>query len=240
MLISSVTLSIGSLNLTRAMQRMLLSSSRLSCRVLATARTQRQITRTIAGQERGKTPTAAEIKKNVPELWVRKMKTFFAFADVNGDGIVDSEDYKMYEKLLAENAEAMNVSKGRIEQFKKTLSELWMGQIGGGEFQWTENKYLETIFEFVSRPGAEEYFRRSTGRMFDLFDLNEDGFISKNEYGVMLHDSPWTIVAFSSVDMNRNGEISKEEFVQGYLDFWFNFADETNPSKYFLGPLVKM
>ena len=219
---------------------MLLSSSRLSCRVLATARTQRQITRTIAGQERGKTPTAAEIKKNVPELWLRKMKTFFAFADVNGDGITDFKDYKMYETLLAESAAAMNVNKDRIEQFKKVFSELWMEQIGGGEYQWTENEFLETMFEVVSRPGAEEYFRQAGSKMFDLFDLNQDGIISKNECAVMMQGSPWTIVAFSSIDTNRNGVISREEFVQGYMDYWFNFADETNPSKYFVGPLLKM
>ena len=45
----------------------------------------------------------------------------------------------MYKMLLAENAAANNVSKDRIEVFKKNLSELWMEQIGGGEFQWTEN-----------------------------------------------------------------------------------------------------
>ena len=222
------------------MQRMLLSSSRLSCRVLATARTQRQITRTIAGQERGKTPTAAEIKKNVPELWVRKMKTFFAFVDVNGDGITDSEDYKMYETMLAETAAAMNVSKDRIEQFKKVLSELWMKQIGGGEYQWTENEFLETMFEVISRPGAEEYFRQAGSEMFGLYDLNQDGFISKNECAVMLKGSPWTIVAFSSIDTNRNGKVSRKEFLQGYMDFWFDFADETKPGKYFVGPLLKM
>ena len=185
------------------MQRMLLSSSRLSCRVLATARTQRQITRTIAGQERDKPPTAAEIKSNVPELWVSKMKTFFAFCDVTGDGIVNSEDYKMYEMLLAENAAANNVSKDRIKVFKKNLSELWMEQIGGGEFQWTENGFLETMFEVVSRPGAEEYFRQAGSKMFDVFDLNQDGSISKDEFKVRLHGSPWTIVAFSSVDTKQ-------------------------------------
>ena len=104
------------------MQQMLLSSSHLSCHLLATARTQRQITRTIDGQ----TPTAAVIKKNVPELCVRKMKTIFKFCDVNGDGLVNSEDYKRYKKLMAENAAANNVTKDRIEVFSKILSELWI------------------------------------------------------------------------------------------------------------------
>ena len=217
------------------MQRMLLSSSRLSCRVLATARTQRQITRTIAGQ----TPTAAEIKKNVPELWVRKAKTFFAFYDANGDGVIDFEDYKLFESMMEKYASANNVSSDRIKKFKTSLYELWTKQIGGGEdFQWTENKFLQTMFEFVSRPGAEQYIRHAASEMFDLADLNQDGSISKEEQKVMLGGSPWTIIVFSAMDKNRNGEVSREEFVQTYLDFWFNFADETNPSKHFVGRLV--
>ena len=217
------------------MQRMLLSSSRLSCRVLATARTQRQITRTIAGQ----TPTAAEIKKNVPELWVRKAKTFFAFYDANGDGVIDFEDYKLFESMMEKYASANNVSSDRIKKFKTSLYELWTKQIGGGEdFQWTENKFLETMFEFASRPGAEEYVRHATSKMFDLTDLNQDGSISKEELKVMLGGSPWMIVVFSAMNTNCNGEVSREEFVQAYLGFWFNFADETNPSKHFVGRLV--
>ena len=223
------------------MQRMLLSSSRLSCRLLATARTQRQITRTIAGQERGKTPTAAEIKKNVPELWVRKAKTFFAFYDTNGDGMIDFEDYKLFESMMEQYGAAHNVSSDRIKTFKTSLYELWIKQIAGGEdSQLTENKFLEAMFEVVSRPGAEEYFRHAASEMFDLADLNQDGSISKEEYKVMLGGSPWTIVVFSAMDTNRNGEVSREEFVQGYLNFWFNFADESNPSKHFLGRLLDL
>ena len=40
--------------------------------------------------------TAADIKKNVPDLWVRKMKTFFAFYDQDSDGVVDSDDYSNF------------------------------------------------------------------------------------------------------------------------------------------------
>ena len=75
--------------------------------------------------------------------------------------------------------------------------------------------------------------------MFDLANLNQDGSISKEELKVMLGGSPWTIVVFSAMDTNHNGEVSRK-LVQGYLDFWFNFADETNPSKHFVGRLVDL
>ena len=89
------------------------------------------------------TPTAAEIKKNIPELWVRKAKTFFAFFDNNGDGIMNIEDYRLGEKYIVETALANNVSDDHIQKYKAGAYKLWVEEIGEGEdFQWTENKFL--------------------------------------------------------------------------------------------------
>lgn len=186
-------------------------------------------------------PTAADIKKNVPELWVRKMKTFFAFYDQNCDGILNSEDFKMFEALAESNALSKNVDKEQIEKFKNAMRKLWMSQISQGseKFEWTENQYLEHIFAAVSQPGAEEVFRDAAREFFNLMDLNGDGFISKEEDKAMRGGYPWSIVAFTAMDANRNGEVSRDEYIQTFVDFWFNFADDTNPSKHYMGPLVQ-
>ena len=107
------------------------------------------------------------------------------------------------------------------------------------EFEWTENQFLERMFAVVSRPGSEEFFRNAGRELFNLFDLNGDGFISKEEDKATRGGYPWSIVAFAAMDTNRNGEVSREEYVQTFVDFWFNFADETNPSKHYMGPLVQ-
>ena len=187
-------------------------------------------------------PTAADIKKNVPELWVRKMKTFFAFYDQNCDGVINSEDLRIFKEVCTKHALAQNVSREQIKRFETVMNELWKDQIAEGDenFEWTENKYLERMFAVVSQPGAEEFFRNAGRELFNLFDLNGDGFISKEEDKVMKGGYQWSIVGFAAVDTNRNGEISRDEYLQAYVDFWFNFADETNPSKHLLGPLVKM
>ena len=177
--------------------------------------TTRSVIRTIAGQDR--TPTAAEIKKTVPELWVRKMKTFFALYDRNDDGIVTIEDYRMFEDRAVAIARADNVGGEQIKRFQTRMRDLWIRNIAGGEdVQLTENEFLEVMFEAVSRTGAEALFRDFAHGMFDLVDLNQDGVIGKEEDRAMRGGDPWSIVAFSSLDTNKDGEITREEFEQAY------------------------
>lgn len=217
---------------------MLPAFNRLSWRQLA----RRQIVRTIAGQDPTPTPTAAEIKKTVPELWVRKMKTFFTFYDVNGDGVLTNEDYRMFEGMVVANARANSVNEEDIKRFKSRLETLWIGNFAGGQerFQWTENNFIEVMYESVNRTGSEAQFRNVSHELFDLTDLNQDGTITKEEYRAMRGGDPWSIVAFSAMDTNKDGDITREEFEQAYMDFFFNFADDTNPSKHLMGPLVKL
>ena len=221
---------------------MLPAFNRLSWRLQLAARPRRQIIRTIAGQERTPTPTAAEIKKTVPELWVRKIKTFFAFYDVNGDGVLTDEDNRMFEGMVVANARANNAREEDIKRFKSRLETLWVGNFAGGQeqYQWTENNFIEVMYESVNRTGSEAHFRDVANDLFDLSDLNQDGTITKETYRAMRGGDPWTIVAFSAMDVNKDGHITREEFVQAYMDFFFNFTDDTNPSKYLMGPLVKL
>ena len=207
------------------MQRIVLLSQRFGCatsRLLSGARTLQtgQIFR--SAHNEGPIATAADIKKNVPELWVRKMKTFFAFYDKNSDGVVNNKDYKIFmEDICVSNAVAKNVSKEQIEEFKTKMDKLWIDEANGGNenFEWTENKYLELMFALVNRPGTEEFFRHAATEMFKLFDLNGDGSISKDELKAVLGGSPWSIVSFAGMDTNRNGEVSLEEYVQTNVDF---------------------
>ena len=43
---------------------------------------------------------ASELKKIVPEFWIMKMKTTFAWADVNGDGYLTEQDYASWIKEM--------------------------------------------------------------------------------------------------------------------------------------------
>lgn len=48
------------------------------------------------------------------------------------------------------------------------------------------------------------------------------------------------IVAFSAIDKDMDGFITCDEYVEAAMEYFFNFADESKPSKHFFGPLVKL
>ena len=72
-----------------------------------------------------------------------------------------------------------------------------------------------------------------------------DGMISKAEHRCFFEarkqiDPNGAIVAFSAIDQDMDGMISCDEYVEAAMEFFFNFSDETKPSKHFFGPLLKM
>ena len=193
-------------------------------------------------QKHNKHCTAAEIKKMVPELWVRKMKTFFAFYDFNGDGVLTHEDHKLFASSVQTAARADQVDEERIKRCLNDLNTLWIEDLAGGqeEWTWTENMFLEVMFESVSRPGAEARYRAVADMLFDLTDIDKNGTISKEEYRALRGGDPWSMVAFSAIDADKDGFITREEYVHATMEFYFNFGDDTKPTKHLMGKLVEL
>ena len=87
--------------------------------------------------------------------------------------------------------------------------------------------------------------RKEWNNNFTVMDVNKDGVISKAEHRRFFEarkqlNPNVAIVAFSAIDKDMDGFINRDEFVEVALDHFFNFSNETNPSKHFFGPLVKM
>ena len=109
----------------------------------------------------------------------------------------------------------------------------------------TEYMFIEKFGNVVSKEGAEDKMRKEWRDVFEVMDLNQDGVITKNEYRLFFEarknvDPNGAIVAFSAIDKDMDGKITCDEYVNAGVEFFFNFADETKPSKYFFGPLLKI
>ena len=98
------------------------------------------------------------------------------------------------------------------------------------------------MFLIVTAENAEASTREEIRGLFDLMDLNKDGKISKTEHrrwfeAMKSVDPNASIVAFSAIDKDHDGVITREEYSEAHMEFFFNFADETKPStEVFLWP----
>ena len=203
--------------------------------------------KTRATTERYQSTKANKLKKLIPEFWIMKMKTSFTYHDVDGDGYITQKDFVFWAKEMEKLFPNMR------EEQKKTLeiqqSRLWGelldGKGKGPDYKVTESMFIEKFFNVVSKEGAEDKMRKEWHDVFEVMDLNQDGVITKNEHRLFFEarknvDPNGAIVAFSAIDKDMDGKITFDEYVNAGVEFFFNFSDETKPSKYFFGPLLKI
>ena len=123
--------------------------------------------------------------------------------------------------------------------------ELFDGKGKGPDYKVTESIYIEKFFDLVNQDGAEDSMRKAWRDIFEVMDLDQGGSITKDELRLFFKsrkniDPNGAIVAFSAIDKDLDGKITCDEYVNAGVEFYFNFADETKPSKYFFGPIVNM
>ena len=189
---------------------------------------------------------ARDLKKVLPELWIVKMKTGFDWHDVDGDGYITEKDVAKWVKEVNRLLPDMSEEQKKILISKHSIWEDVLGGKGKGpDYKITESMYIERFFDIVNQEGAEDMIKKEWEKSFKVMDINGDGVISKTEHRCLFDawknfDPNGAIVAFTAIDENMDGKITCDEFVKAGTEFFLNFTDETKPSKYFFGPLVKM
>ena len=76
--------------------------------------------------------------------------------------------------------------------------------------------------------------------LFDIIDSDNDGSISVHENAVFFQisnlDLKYVPEAFQAIDNDKNGVISRDEFVAAYEEY-SRGTDESHPSRLMFGPL---
>ncbi|XP_013380814.1 sarcoplasmic calcium-binding protein-like [Lingula anatina] len=175
------------------------------------------------------------------EIWKRKFRTLFRSNDVDGDGYLTRRDFELSAHrvtayMCLDENEAKKVLKNRLDIWEEMTRDI--GKPDGSRV--SEDEYISNFLQTVNtsyRDSAVSF--ASTD--FDSIDLDGDGFISPKEHEAFFYS--WGIPTersadvFKTLDRNGDGLISKEEFIQGAMDFSFT-EDENNPYNNFLGPLA--
>ena len=163
--------------------------------------------------------------------------------DVNKDSCISRKDFELMSKRLSEHSRmTKEQAESAYKEFMKVADAL---KFKPGVKISIEEAAQQASKALLATPLEENrvllYGQHNI--LFDIIDTNKDGHISVGEYKVYCHVmAPATseeeiIHSFSTIDANKNGEISREEFLAAAEDFLLG-VEETELSKVFFGKLL--
>lgn len=173
-------------------------------------------------------------------FWRRKMRTFHGLLDVDKDGVISFDDFKL---LANRFVELGHLSEKHQTEFHNLIQNIWMKQWGCIDPYnlVTTEQYLEDMKNVINDPERRKKVHHFLPYIFKAVDNDKNGVISLPEFHlffkcVNLSDED-AVSSFFSIDTNNDGQIQFKEFVTLGRQFFIS-DDENDASKLFWGPLV--
>ena len=160
----------------------------------------------------------------------KKLVYFFQLLDLNRNNLLEINDFSdMVEQVRARldfeegSKEHKNIADKATRFFHQLVSDVSpKNQQAISEKEWV--KYFEKKLGGKKKEAALEKYQELIFRyMFDFFDHNRDGFITKNEYRIFFEifgaDPDYCDKSFSQLDKNGDNKISRYEILAAIEDF---------------------
>ena len=167
--------------------------------------------------------------------WIKKATRTFAMFDMNSkDGRVDYQDFS---SILRDVAAMCKPSKAELENgyriLEKAAKEIGIGpnDMGQNLEEWIEGQRKFGTAELAREARGEPMmFKMFHNALFDIVDTNKNGTIDLDELTVMCQahakvDEAKCKIAFDKIDKNKDGVISRKEFVDTYFANFFAIND---------------
>ena len=176
---------------------------------------------------------------------LKKMRIRMMKLDVNKDGFISREDYEL---MVTRLYEYRKLDADKAEQTRNAFMYLadMLGLKPGVRIPLEEaaqNANKEYLDLATSADKGSSLLQKSHNLIFDVLDINKDGRISLDEFKVYFHimapsvDEADIIHSFNIIDGDRNGEITRKEFINAAIDFFHGF-EETSIYSAFFGRLL--
>lgn len=123
--------------------------------------------------------------------WIRKMRTVFRRFDSHGRGVVGIDELlDIASAILSEFPKSDNFFGDQLVQ---AMIHLWYGVIciEGAEYQRTritmnENAFVKAMGQCINKTFKTEFFENLVRPLFEIGDLDKDGFLQQNEMGSLI------------------------------------------------------
>lgn len=178
------------------------------------------------------------------EIQKRKIHHFFNVLDIDKNGYLQPEDFVNVGRRIIDKVELGHESRAAKlilikshRLFVQLLTDANNPELSLTLWDWIEF-FKDQLFEGGNNGVLEYYIHRTSRHIFDLFDMNRDHFISREEYLDMLaiYNIPQdkTERSFDELDANNDNLISSDEMVNGLRNF-FKSNDENAPGNLIFG-----
>lgn len=160
-------------------------------------------------------------------LQIEKQTHFFNILDFDRSGTIEKEDFEAIGENLClvrdfdMDTEAYDTVMGMTASIWGHLLPFVEGDHGTLD-QWL--KFMSSLLDPSNLETYKKYVLNFTSTLFKLFDINDDGFISQNEYidlfiGLRI-EVRFAPKAFRALDDNKDGKISHDELVRSVDQFF--------------------
>ena len=162
------------------------------------------------------------------------MKTVFKMFAMPLDGKIAREDFEKYAEDAQDGLKCLNPAEAEnMYSAIMSISDIFgldkYAKDGGMSYSARE---FEIIRRITARRDLPEAVRVLHSAYFKALDTNGDHLLERSEWTNYLKIRKTYISeeqvkkSFDSLDNNKNGVISLEEFVEGSVDFWCNLGQE--------------
>ena len=166
--------------------------------------------------------------------WVKCIEEFFNVRDVNKNGYVELNDFRIF----AENLKKLTNNE-RPEALQRALdADLELAAAIGikegdklNKDQWID-ALTTTAADFNARSKRGETLpsEKLTNGLFDSVDVNKDGTVTLEDYKLVFKaynmDETTAAEGFATLDKNKNGKIERKEVVSQHTKYWWFIDDE--------------
>ncbi|KAK4878085.1 hypothetical protein RN001_010591 [Aquatica leii] len=174
------------------------------------------------------------------DFWRRKMRTFHGILDVNNDGVISYDDFKLLADTFVQLGHLNDKLKGQFHEHIKDLWENLWGEITPYNLVTVE-KYLEDMHHVLNDKALKKKVHGFLPFLFRAIDKDNNGKITLEDFKLFFKclglKEVDAIFSFRTIDTNGDGKLTRKEFISHGRQFFLT-EDPECISKYFWGPLV--
>lgn len=176
------------------------------------------------------------------EIQKRKVHHLFNVLDIDRNGKLQPDDFlNVGRKIVVQLQLEKDSRSARLILLKAhRLFVQLLIDLENPDMELTLWDWVEFFRNQVTSPNArilDYYIYRTSRYIFDLFDVNKDKLISREEYSNMLtvYNIPQNTakVGFEELDINRDDHISSDEMIDGLKNFFKSADPEAKGNKIF-------